>query len=101
MRARAASTSARSGIADAITLHVYHGFAALAGPSAATICQGRSAARECDRCGKRVTARELHTGPELARRLVLTHDVGADPAALGDLQARCPGPGPHSGVIDR
>ncbi len=31
--------------------------------------------------------------------LVLPHDVGADPATLGDLQASCPGPGPHRAAI--
>src|SRR5579872_254073 len=37
----------------------------------------------------------------LVRRLVLAHDVGADPAALGDLQSPLPGPGPHRTPVDR
>src|SRR5690349_15683555 len=33
--------------------------------------------------------------------LVLAHDVAANPPALGDFQASCPGPGPHVSATGR
>src|SRR5216683_1042173 len=44
-----------------------------------------------------------HTRPvrHLVSFLVPADDVGADPAALGDLQSSRPGPGPHGRAIGR
>jgi hypothetical protein len=42
-----------------------------------------------------------HVSFGLVGRVVLPHDVGADPAALGDLQASRPGPGPHGAAVRR
>ena len=39
-------------------------------------------------------------GRVLAGGLVQAHDLRADPAAFGDCQARCPGPGPDGRAID-
>ena len=39
-------------------------------------------------------------GRVLVGGFVLAHDLGADPAALGDRQARFPGPGPDGRAID-
>src|SRR5260370_22239828 len=38
--------------------------------------------------------------PRLVSCLVLADDVGADPAAVGNLQPGCPGPGPDRATID-
>ena len=43
------------------------------------------------------TATGMATG-QLVCRLVLAHDLGADPAPLGHRQARLLGPGPHGGA---
>ncbi len=40
-----------------------------------------------------------HVSFGLVGRIVLPHDFGANPAALGDLQASRPGPGPHSAAV--
>lgn len=48
----------------------------------------------------RVMAGADSPGRVLAGGLVLAHDLGADPAASGDCQARVPGPGPDDRPVD-
>jgi len=48
----------------------------------------------------RLRIRGRLAGRVLVGGFVLAHDLGADPAALGDRQSRFPGPGPDSRAID-